>query len=47
MNEWMQNYDLHIGDDPDYTKNPKCIGGPFMQTDDLKNYSTVSIKGSD
>ena len=30
---YFQNFELHIGDDPDWTKNPKCPGGPFMTTD--------------
>ena len=42
LNERVQNYNVHIGDDPDYTKNPQCAGGPFMRTDDPNSYSTLS-----
>ena len=28
-----------MGNDPDYTKNPKCSGGPFMVVDDPKWYT--------
>ena len=31
---------MHVGNDPDYTKNPKCSGGPFMVVDDPKSYTT-------
>ena len=33
-----QNYDIHIGNDPDYTKNQKCAGGPHLQFDDPGSY---------
>ena len=45
-NEWFQNFRVYIGDDPDYTKNQECPGGPFMRTDDPKSYSTVFLNGS-
>ena len=34
---------IYIGDDPDYTKNPQCPGGPFMQTNDPKFFSTITL----
>ena len=34
MNEYFQNYEIYVGDNPDYTQNSKCEGGPFMRTDD-------------
>ena len=38
----MQNFDVHVGNDPDYTKNPKCPGGPFMVVGDPKSYTAGS-----
>ena len=46
-NEWVQNYQLYIGDDPVYSNNPKCPGGPFMRTDDSSNYTTIAKAGAD
>ena len=42
QNEYFQNYEIHIGDNKDYSKNTKCAGGPFMKTDDNSNFQTVS-----
>ena len=39
-NFWVQNYDVHIGDDPNYLNNPKCAGSPFMRTDDPNSYTS-------
>ena len=39
-NYWVQNYDVHIGDDPNYLNNPKCAGSPFMRTDDPNSYTS-------
>ena len=46
-NEWVQNYQLYIGDDPVYSNNPKCPGGPFMRTDDSSNYTKLANVGTD
>ena len=37
--EYTQNIDFHIGNDPDYTKNQKCAGGPFMVVGEADSYS--------
>ena len=39
-NEWeyFQNYEIYIGNDPDFNKNAKCAGGPFLRTDDPNSY---------
>ena len=39
-NKWVQNFDVHIGDDPNYLNNPKCAGSPFMRTDDPNSYTS-------
>ena len=39
---WLQNFQVHIGDSHDYTKNTACPGGPFLKTDDSKNYNADS-----
>ena len=36
--EYFQNYNIYIGNDPDYTKNASCAGGPFLRTDDSSSY---------
>ena len=23
-------FEVHIGNDPDYNNNPKCLGGPYL-----------------
>ena len=28
--EWLQNFEIWIGDNSDYWLNEKCPGGPFM-----------------
>lgn len=30
QNEYFQNFEVYIGNSPDYSQNPKCPGGPFM-----------------
>ena len=35
---WLQNFEIYIGNSSDYTKNSKCLGGPFMKVDDVSNY---------
>ena len=44
VNEYFQNYEVYVGDDPNYELNSdwKCPGGPFMKTDDSLNYDTVT-----
>lgn len=34
----LQNFEIHIGNNEDYTQNPKCAGGPFMRIDDVESY---------
>ena len=29
--EYFHDWWVYFGDDPDYTKNEKCPGGPFMR----------------
>ena len=36
--KFLQNYELHIGNDPNYLLNPKCAGGSFLRTDDPASY---------
>ena len=43
--ELLQNLRFHVGDDPDYTQNVECEGGPFLVWDDSKSY--VNAKGVD
>ena len=44
-NEYFQNYDIHIGDDPNHLNNPKCNkSGTFMRKDDNSNYVTVTYE---
>ena len=45
-NQWLQNYEIYIGDDPSYANNPKCPGGPFMRTADTKNYTSITWSAS-
>ena len=28
--QYFQNYFVHVGNDPDWTNNPSCPGGPYM-----------------
>ena len=37
-----QNVEIYIGNDPDYTMNQKCAGGPFMVVGDTNWYTTGS-----
>ena len=30
LNEYFQNFFMHVGNDPDWRKNPSCPGAPFM-----------------
>jgi len=39
---YFQNYELYIGDSPNYAANPKCAGGPYMQTSDSKSFVFVT-----
>ena len=36
----LQNLEYYIGNDPDYIKNMKCSGGPFMVVEDSENSFT-------
>ena len=29
--QYFQNYFVHVGNDPDWRKNPSCPGAPFMR----------------
>ena len=35
----LQNYELFIGEDADYTKNTKVPGGPFLHPDNQDTYA--------
>ena len=35
----LQNYELFIGEDADYTKNAKVPGGPFLHPDNQDTYA--------
>ena len=39
----MQNFEIYIGNDPDYLQNSKCPGGPFMKVGDPKSYSAAQL----
>ena len=28
--DYLQNFEIYIGDDPSWANNPKCPGGPFL-----------------
>lgn len=34
----LQNFEIHIGDNSDYSQNSKCAGGPFLRVDDINSY---------
>ena len=38
--EFFQNYEIHIGNDTNYNKNPKCSGGPFLSINADDSYVT-------
>lgn len=42
--ELFQNFEVYIGDDPVYSNNPKCPGGPFMLWEDQNSFTTVTQK---
>ena len=35
---YFQNYEIHIGDSPDYETNTKCAGGPFLNAEDPQSF---------
>lgn len=35
----FQNFQVYIGESTDYTQNPKCPGGPFLQKSDPNSMS--------
>ena len=37
----FHNFEVYIGNDPNYKNNPKCPGGPFMQWNDSQSKTTV------
>lgn len=37
--DWLHDYDVHIGDSSDYTENPKCTGSPFMKFTDPDSFT--------
>ena len=42
----LQNVEIYIGNNSDYTKNAKCPGGPFMVVNDLaKSYTSGTYSG--
>ena len=36
--QWLQNFEIYVGNVKTYSKNSKCPGGPFLKTDDASNY---------
>ena len=44
--KYLQNFEIYIGDDPEWANNPKCPGGPFMNINDLTSYNYNSFKGA-
>ena len=37
--EYLQNFEVYIGDSEVYSENKKCPGGPFMKLNDLASYT--------
>lgn len=42
--QWLQNFEIHIGESSDYRDNPKCSGGPFMRKDDPNSFTQAQGK---
>ena len=39
----FQNFDVFVGNDPDYTKNTACPGGPFQNPENVaQSFTSVS-----
>lgn len=34
----VRNFEIYVGDDPSYTKNTKCAGGPFLTDSDWVDF---------
>ena len=43
--QYMTNFEIYIGNDPNYLLNPRCPGGPFMRTDDPASYTELEADG--
>ena len=39
LNDGLQNFEIYIGNDPDYTMNAACSGGPHLVVGDAANYN--------
>ena len=39
--EFVQNFEIYIGNDPTYSANQRCPGGPFQVVGDPKSYTRV------
>ena len=37
-NELLQNYDIYIGENENYSQNTRCAGGPFLKINDPNSY---------